>query len=148
MGPAPTPLGSSQWGSQMTSESHDIRQLQRAVKEFCDARDWGKFHDPKNLSMAIAVEAGELMDHFRWVDNSGSIAVLSDATSRLGVEEEVADVLILLLEFANVTRIDLAHAVERKLEKNAVRYPVELARGNAIKHDRLDLAGGGPASSD
>jgi NTP pyrophosphatase (non-canonical NTP hydrolase) len=90
----------------MGVDSRDLHHLQRLVADFCAARDWGQFHDPKNLSMAIAVEAGELMDYFRWVSNADASAVLADERSRAGIEDEVADVLILLLEFANVTRID------------------------------------------
>jgi NTP pyrophosphatase (non-canonical NTP hydrolase) len=115
----------------------DIARLQEKILAFTAERDWQQFHDPKNLAMAVAVEAGELMDHFRWVPNAQSSAALDDAATRAGVEEEAADVMILLLEFAAVAKIDIAAAVERKLAKNAARYPVELSRGNATKHDRL-----------
>ena len=115
----------------------DLAELQRRIRRFAEERDWLQFHDPKNLAMAIAVEAGELMDHFRWVANDRSRQVLDDPRSRAGVEEEAADVLILLLEFADTCGIDLPTAVERKLEVNARKYPVDLARGSATKHDRL-----------
>jgi NTP pyrophosphatase (non-canonical NTP hydrolase) len=115
----------------------DIARLQRKILAFADERDWRQFHDPKNLSMAVAVEAGELMDHFRWVRSEQSRSVLDDARTRAEVEEEVADVAILLLEFAAVCGIDIVAAVERKLARNAERYPVELSRGRAEKHDRL-----------
>ncbi len=115
----------------------DIARLQRKILAFADERDWRQFHDPKNLSMAVAVEAGELMDHFRWVRSEQSRSVLDDARTRAEVEEEVADVAILLLEFAAVCGIDIVAAVERKLARNAERYPVELSRGRAVKHDRL-----------
>jgi NTP pyrophosphatase (non-canonical NTP hydrolase) len=115
----------------------DIARLQEKILAFTAERDWQQFHDPKNLAMAVAVEAGELMDHFRWVPNADAHRALDDAKTRAGVEEEAADVMILLLEFAAVARIDIAAAVERKLAKNAARYPVELSRGNATKHDRL-----------
>ena len=121
----------------MKPESHDLRHLQQRVVEFSEARNWGKFHDPKNLSMAVAVEAGELMDHFRWVSNDMAMGVLDDPASKSGVQDEVADVLILLLEFAHVTGIDLAEAVEMKVRKNEARYPIHLAKGVATKHDRL-----------
>jgi NTP pyrophosphatase (non-canonical NTP hydrolase) len=125
------------------ADTHDFRRLQRLVLDFSNARDWAKYHDPKNLAMAVAVEAGELMDHFRWIANDQANSVLEDHTSRAGVQEEVADVLILLLEFAHVSGIDLAEAVEMKLQRNADRYPVHLARGNATKHHRLGTNQGG-----
>jgi NTP pyrophosphatase (non-canonical NTP hydrolase) len=115
----------------------DLSDLQLRIRRFAEERDWLQFHDPKNLSMAIAVEAGELMDHFRWVVNDRSRQVLDDPRSRAGIEEEAADVLILLAEFADVCGIDLLAAAGRKLEANALRYPVELSRGKATKHDRL-----------
>jgi len=115
----------------------EIARLQRLILDFAAERDWQQFLDPKNLSMAVAVEAGELMDHFRWVPNDRALQALDDPRTRAGVEEEVADVAILLLEFASVCGIDVAQAVERKLARNAERYPVELSRGRADKHDRL-----------
>jgi dCTP diphosphatase len=115
----------------------DIAELQEKILAFAAERDWQQFHDPKNLAMAVAVEAGELMDHFRWVPNAESHRALDDATTRAGVEEEAADVMILLLEFAAVAKIDLRSSVERKLAKNAERYPVALSKGRATKHDRL-----------
>lgn len=122
---------------QQSREKSDISRLQDLITRFAAERDWHRFHDPKNLSMAIAVEAGELMDHFRWTRNDDALRVLDDARSRAGVEEEAADVMILLLEFATVCGIDIAAAVERKMARNAERYPVELSYGRAVKHDRL-----------
>jgi len=118
-------------------QASDIARLQEQILAFAAEREWQQFHDPKNLAMAVAVEAGELMDHFRWVRNDDAHRALDDARTRAGVEEEAADVMILLLEFAAVAKIDIAAAVERKLAKNSERYPVELSKGNATKHDRL-----------
>ena len=118
-------------------EKSDISRLQDAITRFAAERDWHQFHDPKNLAMAVAVEAGELMDHFRWVRNEDARKILDDARTRAGVEEEAADVMILLLEFATVSGIDIAAAVERKMARNAERYPVDLSKGRAVKHDRL-----------
>ena len=118
-------------------QASDIARLQEQILAFAAEREWQQFHDPKNLAMAVAVEAGELMDHFRWVSNAESMHALDDAPTRAGVEEEAADVMILLLEFAAVAKIDITAAVERKLAKNAARYPVALSKGNATKHDRL-----------
>jgi NTP pyrophosphatase (non-canonical NTP hydrolase) len=118
-------------------QASDIARLQEQILAFAAEREWQQFHDPKNLAMAVAVEAGELMDHFRWVRNDDAHRALDDARTRAGVEEEAADVMILLLEFAAVAKIDIKAAVERKLARNAERYPVALSKGNATKHDRL-----------
>jgi dCTP diphosphatase len=117
-----------------------IEALQHAVLKFAQERDWQQFHDPKNLSMAVAVEAGELMEHFRWVRSDESRVVLADARTREAVEQEVADVMMLLLEFAASTDIDVSRAVEAKLAINAQRYPVDKCHGRATKYDRLDEA--------
>lgn len=119
-------------------------RLRSAILAFAAEREWGQFHDPKNLAMAIGVEVGELMDHFRWVANDASLSLLNDPRTREGVEDEAADVLILLIEFAATCGIDLLEAAERKLARNASRYPVSLSRGRAEKHDRL--GGGGAAA--
>ncbi len=119
----------------------DIAALQSKILAFARERDWLQFHDPKNLSMAVAVEAGELMEHFRWIRSDESRAVLDDARTREAVSHEVADVMILLLEFAANAGIDIPRAVDAKMAINAQRYPVERSRGRADKYDRL---GGAP----
>jgi|LauGreDrversion4_2_1035121.scaffolds.fasta_scaffold00767_2 NTP pyrophosphatase (non-canonical NTP hydrolase) len=116
----------------------DISDLQFEIQQFSAARDWKQFHDPKNLAMAIAVEVGELMEHFRWSSNHQSRNILVDPTAREAVEHELADVMILLLEFASETEIDIATVVRRKLAINASRYPVDKAKGSALKYDRLN----------
>ena len=130
--------------SPSASRPDRFEQLRAAILQFSSERDWGQFHDPKNLAMAIGVEVGELMDHFRWVGNGASPELLKDPRTRDGVEDEAADVLILLMEFAAVCGIDLLDAAERKLARNADRYPVALSRGRAEKHDR----GGGGGAGD
>jgi NTP pyrophosphatase (non-canonical NTP hydrolase) len=120
----------------------DIAALQSKILAFARERDWLQFHDPKNLSMAVAVEAGELMEHFRWVRSDEALAVLKDAKTREAVAHEVADVAILLLEFAANAGIDIPRAVDAKMAINAQRYPVERSRGRADKYDRLGGAQG------
>jgi NTP pyrophosphatase (non-canonical NTP hydrolase) len=122
----------------------DITALQAKILAFARERDWLQFHDPKNLSMAVAVEAGELMEHFRWVRSDESLAVLKDAKTREAIAHEVADVAILLLEFAANAGIDIPRAIDAKMAINAQRYPVEQSRGRADKYDRL---GGGPGEA-
>ena len=122
----------------------DIAALQAKILAFARERDWLQFHDPKNLSMAVAVEAGELMEHFRWVRSDESLAVLKDAKTREAIAHEVADVAILLLEFAANAGIDIPSAIDAKMAINAQRYPVEQSRGRADKYDRL---GGAPGEA-
>jgi NTP pyrophosphatase (non-canonical NTP hydrolase) len=87
--------------------------------------------------MALAAEAGELMEHFLWVEAKASAEVLREPKKRSEIEDEIADVVIYALEFANMGGIDLAAAIEAKLAKNALKYPVEKARGRADKYTEL-----------
>ncbi|HSG64509.1 MAG TPA: nucleotide pyrophosphohydrolase [Gammaproteobacteria bacterium] len=114
----------------------DIDALQEALAEFAAERDWGRFHSPKNLAMALAAEAGELLELFQWLTESESEQL--DAERRTAVEHELADVLIYLLRLADRLDVDLDGAVARKIEINAAKYPVALAKGNATKYDRRD----------
>lgn len=121
----------------MTDAQTNVAELRERVMAFARERDWEQFHSPKNLSMALAAEAGELMEHFLWTESKASQAVAHDAKKRPKIEEEIADVVIYALEFANIAGIDLAAAIERKLAANALKYPVEKARGRADKYTEL-----------
>jgi dCTP diphosphatase len=127
----------------MRDASTTLQQIKDLMREFVRQREWEQFHDLKNLSMAIAVEAGELMDHFRWVDNKAAAEVMRDEQQARGVRHELADVLVLLAEFAEVAGIDMAGAVSEKMEINRRKYPVDLARGSAVKRKE---AGGGTSA--
>ncbi len=112
----------------------DVDDLQHRLRAFADARDWERFHSPKNLAMAVASEAGELVDVFQWLTEEES-RHLSEEERRLATEE-VADVLIYLLRLADKLEIDLQRAVVEKMEANERKYPVNLAKGNAVKYNR------------
>jgi len=114
----------------------DIRALQDKLAEFAADRDWEQFHSPKNLAMALAAEAGELLEVFQWLSERDSAAL--DAGQQREAEHELADILIYLLRLADRLDIDLDAAVAEKMRINAEKYPVALARGNAIKADRRD----------
>ena len=114
-----------------------LQDVKDAIRQFTQQRDWQQFHNLKNLSMAIATEAAELMAHFRWIDDVAAGEVMNDDASAREVRHEVADVLLLLAEFANVAKIDMALATDDKMKLNAQRYPVEKAKGVALKYDRL-----------
>ena len=121
----------------MQDATTTVAELRERVLAFAREREWEQFHSPKNLSMALAAETGELMEHFLWTDSAASADVARDPVKRGRIEEEIADVVIYALEFANISGIDLAAAIEAKLAKNAAKYPVEKARGNARKYTEL-----------
>jgi NTP pyrophosphatase (non-canonical NTP hydrolase) len=113
----------------MKDKSTTIRELRNLVAEFIRERDWEQFHDPKNLAMSIAIEAAELMEHFQWDRNEQIPAILEDPGRRREIEEELADVVCYCLSLANNLEIDLSEAVERKVLKNAEKYPPGEYRG-------------------
>lgn len=106
-----------------------LEELKGLVEKFVVQRDWAQFHSPKNLAMAIGVEAGELMDIFRWASADGSADMLGNGRTRRAVENEIADVMICCLALANRTEIDLSRAIKRKVEMNRKKYPIEKYKG-------------------
>jgi len=121
----------------LTDSTTTLADLKARVLAFVRARDWEQFHSPKNLSMALAAESGELMEHFLWSTPDQSKAVALDPAKRGKIADELADVVIYALEFANITGLDLAAAIETKMAANAQKYPVEKARGRAEKYNEL-----------
>ena len=122
----------------LTDATTTLADLKARVLAFVRERDWEQFHSPKNLSMALATEAGELMELFLWADGAKSRALMkNDAARRKKIEDELADVLVYAIEFANSSGIDIAAAIEAKMLANALKYPVEKARGNARKYTEL-----------
>ena len=109
--------------------------LQRRIREFAEARAWEPFHTPKNLVMALSVEASELLEPFQWLTAEQSLR-LGDA-QREAVRQEIADVLIYLTRLADVLGIDLLDAAADKLAINARKYPADKARGNALKYSEF-----------
>lgn len=114
----------------------DIQSVQQKLREFARERDWEQFHSPKNLAAALVVEAAELLELFQWLREDESRRLGLDPGERLRVEEEVADVMIYLLRLADQLDIDVEQAVVDKIRKNGEKYPVDLARGNAVKYNR------------
>ena len=107
------------------------QQLDRFAKE----RDWQQFHSPKNLVSALVVEAGELLEHFQWLTEEQSRTLSPEKLDAAGAE--VADVLLYLIQLAGALGIDPIAAAQTKLELNAQKYPVDLARGSSAKYDEL-----------
>jgi len=114
-----------------------IAQLKERVLSFARERDWEQFHSPKNLSMALAAEAGELMEHFLWASAEESRAIAREPARGARIAEELADVVIYALEFANATGLDLAASIEAKIAANARKYPIEKSRGRSAKYTEL-----------
>jgi NTP pyrophosphatase (non-canonical NTP hydrolase) len=113
----------------MPDDSTPVSALKEAVARFASERDWEQFHSPKNLAMALAVEAAELMEHFLWVEGEASRAVAQDEAKRAQVADEVADVTCLVLALCNALGLDLSDALRDKMARNALKYPVEKVRG-------------------
>lgn len=112
-----------------TDRSTSVSDLRTLVRDFVDARDWQQFHSPKNLSMALAIEAAELMEHFQWITPDASREIEKDAGKLGEVSEELADVLCYALAIANELNIDVASAMASKMKKNELKYPADEFRG-------------------
>jgi NTP pyrophosphatase (non-canonical NTP hydrolase) len=111
----------------------DLADLKQRLRVFVAERDWDQFHSPKNLAMALSVEASELVELFQWLTEAESAA--PDAERRRRAADELADVLVYLVRIADRLDIDLLQAADEKLRSNAVKYPAERVRGQARKYD-------------
>jgi len=123
---------------QQNDKTTTLAQLKELTAQFAKDRDWEQFHAPKNLSMAIAAEVGELMEHYLWLTTEESFALTTKPEKKIKIEEELADVLLFSLQFANVTGIDIASAIESKIAKNAFKYPIAKAKGSHAKYDEYE----------
>jgi dCTP diphosphatase len=122
---------------ELSDASTTVNELKARVLAFVRERDWEQFHSPKNLSMALAAETAELMEHFLWATPEESRAVAANPVKRAKIAEELADVVIYALEFANATGLDVAASIEAKIAANGRKYPVEKARGRSVKYTEL-----------
>jgi dCTP diphosphatase len=109
----------------MDDRQTTIAELRELVRQFVAERDWQQFHTPKNLSMSLAIEAAELMEHFQWLTPEESRALAADAAKRAAAGEEMADVLCYALALANELGLDLATTIHDKMQKNALKYPAD-----------------------
>lgn len=116
----------------------DFEAMARVLRTFAAERDWDQFHSPKNLAMALNVEAGELLEHFQWLTQEQSQNLSAD--KRAQVAEELADIQAYLIRLADKLDIDIRDAVERKMQKNAAKYPADKVRGDARKYDEYPEA--------
>ena len=113
----------------MPDHTTTVSQLREAVARFVAERDWEQFHSPKNLAMAVAVEAAELMEHFLWIDNDASRVVVRDPAKLAPVADEIADVAGLLFALCNALKLDLSAAVADKMLRNVLKYPIDKCKG-------------------
>jgi NTP pyrophosphatase (non-canonical NTP hydrolase) len=127
----------------MTDQRTTLAELRGLVAEFVAQRNWGQFHSPKNLSMSLAIEAAELMEHFQWLTPEESRALAGDAARLAAAGEELADVFCYALALANELGLDLSAALENKMAKNARKYPVESYRGRYGADDPRPAEPGG-----
>lgn len=116
----------------MSDAATTVAQLREEVLTFVRERDWEQFHTPKNLSMSIAIEAAELMEHFQWLSAEQSQRL--DDNARQAVSEELSDIVIYALSMANALQLDLSLAIRAKMEQNIRKYPSDKVRGKAHKY--------------
>ena len=122
----------------MGDSKKTIQNIKESLKKFRDDRDWNQFHDPKNLAEAISIEAGELQELFLWKDKNDVVEkIKNNAVFRERVGEELADVLIFCLNFANATNLDVTTIIEDKIQKASDKYPIEKAKGRSEKYNEL-----------
>ena len=113
----------------------DIKEIQDKLAKFAEERDWDQFHSPKNLVMALTSEVGELTELFQWL-TEGQSSIKDDSSKTDEIRQEIADIFIYLLRLADKLDIDIEEAVREKIEINAKKYPIDLAKGNATKYNR------------
>jgi NTP pyrophosphatase (non-canonical NTP hydrolase) len=119
-----------------TDEQTTVAELRAAVADFVAQREWGPFHTPKNLSMSVAIEAAELMEHFQWLTQEEARAALEDDATRARIADELADVVIYCLSMSNACGIDVSAEVLAKLVRNESRFPVDEFRGRFRRPQR------------
>lgn len=118
-----------------TQNIDSIAALQGELRRFADERDWNQFHSPKNITMALIAEAGELIEQFQWLSQEESRSLGRDKQS--AVAAEMADVFIYLARLADLLDVDLLSAASRKIQENREKYPANLARGRSDKYTDL-----------
>ena len=114
----------------------NIKKIQKQLSDFADERDWNQFHNPKNLSMALSVEASEIVEIFQWLTPEQAEAIMSTDEGE-HVKEEIADVMIYLIRLADKLNVDLEDAVADKIIKNGEKYPVDTSKGSTTKRTTL-----------
>lgn len=115
--------------------SDQLEIIKLKLREFAKERDWDQFHSPKNFSMAMIVECAELVEHFQWLSDEQSKRLPAETLDEVSLE--MADIMIYLIRLADKLDVNLLESVDRKIELNALKYPVEKAKGLATKYNKL-----------
>ena len=115
----------------------NINELKEKIKKFCEDRDWDQYHNAKELSIGIVTEASELLQHFRFKSEQQVDEMFQDPSKRHEISEEMADVLYFVIRLAQRYNIDLTTELNKKIQKNEQRYPIEKAKGSNKKYDEV-----------
>ena len=113
----------------------ELETIKLRLREFAKERDWDQFHSPKNFSMALIVECAELVEHFQWLTDEQSKRLPEDTLDEVSLE--MADIMIYLIRLADKLDVDLLEAIDRKIELNAKKYPIDKVKGLATKYNKL-----------
>lgn len=113
----------------------EINKIVEKIKKFRDDRDWMQFHDPKNMAVSITIEAAELLEHFQWKTKDEVQVYINE--NKEEISNEIADIAMYLFELADNMGLDLIQAMEKKLKKNELKYPVEKAKSKHTKYNKL-----------
>jgi len=124
----------------MKDKEKNIHGMKEKVKEFCDARDWDQFHNAKELAIALSIEVSELLEIFRWKTPQEVEDLFKNEKKKEDIQDEMADVLYFLVRIAQIYDIDLTDALDKKMEKNEQKYPVEKAKGSNKKYNEFEDA--------
>ena len=127
------------WGNGLEAGMDKLEQIKAQLQKFADDRDWDQFHSPKNLSMALSVEASELVECFQWLTEEQSQNLSPEQLS--AVKDEMADVQIYLLRLATKLNVNMVEAVNQKIKKNALKYPIDKVKGSAKKYTEYEQPG-------
>lgn len=119
----------------MKDDSITIKELKGKVQKFCEERDWDQFHNPKDLAIGISTEASELLEIFRFKGEEDMKQIMLDPNKHQKVGEELADIFYVLLRFAQINNFNLSEELDKKMEKNNEKYPIEKAKGSNKKYD-------------
>lgn len=117
------------------SESNEIKRITEKIKKFRDERDWKQFHNHKDVALSLVLEATEVLEYFQWKKLEEVEA--HAATCKGDIADELADVAIYLFELADNLGIDLTEAIEGKIKKNGLKYPIEKSKGSITKYTKL-----------
>ncbi len=112
-----------------------FEDMQKRIIDFCEARDWGQFHNPKDLALSLTLEAAEVLEHFQWKNPEEIKKYVK--TNKNDIGEELADVLYWTLYMSHMLGVDLPGLFEKKMKKNEAKYPIEKAKGKHTKYNKL-----------